>query len=145
MIRLATLTLLATTSLARAAPGPQPDPMPPPTPSPRRPLRRHPEHRRRRDRPHRHIFTVHETIPVHGAGDTVLLYPQWIPGNHGPTGPLELFDGLTVRAGAQTLAWRRDPVNMYAFHIPVPAGATSITADYQYLSPRPERSGQGGS
>ncbi len=32
---------------------------------------------------------VHEEIPVApGAKEMVLLYPQWIPGEHAPSGPI---------------------------------------------------------
>ncbi len=90
----------------------------------------------------RHIFTVHETVPVSGPGDQVLLYPQWIPGNHSPTGPIELLAGLSVRAAGAVLDWRRDPVDMYAFHIPVPSGASSIDVDFQFLSPLESKQGR---
>ncbi len=82
-----------------------------------------------------HIFAVHETIPVAAAGDLVVHYPDWIPGNHGPTGPIELLGGLVARAGDAVLDWTRDPVDSYAFHIPVPAGARSVALDFQFLSP----------
>lgn len=83
----------------------------------------------------RHIFSVHETIPVAAAGDLVVHYPKWVPGNHGPTGPIELLGGLVVHAGDAVLDWTRDPVDSEAFHIPVPAGARSVALDFQYLSP----------
>src|SRR5262245_29535146 len=58
----------------------------------------------------RGIFQGRETIPVAGPGPITLLYPQWLPGNHGPRGPLNLFAGLEVRAKGERIAWRRDPV-----------------------------------
>ena len=36
-----------------------------------------------------HIYRVHETIPVAKPGPITLLYPQWLPGNHAPNGPLK--------------------------------------------------------
>jgi excinuclease ABC subunit B len=69
-----------------------------------------------------------------------LLYPQWIPGEHGPTGPITDVVALKFRAGGQTLSWKRDPVNMCAFHITVPAGATTIEATFDFVSP-PEAGG----
>ena len=83
----------------------------------------------------RHIFTAHETIPVSGAGDHVLLFPKWLPGDHSPTGELDKFASLVIRANGQDIAWVRDPVDVYAFHVPVPPGATALELDYQYLSP----------
>lgn len=89
-----------------------------------------------------HVMAVHETIPVAGAGDLVLHYPKWIPGNHGPTGAIELLGGLTAHAGASVLDWKRDPVDAYAFHVPVPAGVGRIDLDYQFLSPLLEAQGR---
>ncbi|WP_428391990.1 M61 family metallopeptidase [Lichenicoccus sp.] len=87
----------------------------------------------------RHVMQVHETIPVQPnavqGGKLVLLYPKWIPGDHGPTGPLRDIAGLTIQAGGKTVPWVRDVVNMYAFHVDVPQGATSLDVSFQYLSP----------
>ena len=58
----------------------------------------------------RHIVSVHEHIPVQKPGDLVLLYPRWVPGDHGPTGPLADLAGLTVTADGKPLDWRRDAV-----------------------------------
>ena len=81
------------------------------------------------------IFRVHETIPVQ-AGALTLLYPQWIPGDHSPTGPIAMLAGLTLSAGGKPLAWTRDKYDVYAFHLDVPAGVSRIDAEFQYLSPR---------
>jgi len=80
------------------------------------------------------IFRVRMTIPVQ-AGPLTLLYPQWLPGNHGPSGPLTQLAGLKLSAGGKPVAWTRDPVDVFAFHMTVPAGATTLEAEYQYLSP----------
>ncbi|CDG81964.1 M61 glycyl aminopeptidase family protein [Janthinobacterium agaricidamnosum NBRC 102515 = DSM 9628] len=80
------------------------------------------------------IFNVHESIPVK-AGQLTLLYPQWLPGHHNPTGPLNQFAGLTLSGNGQRLEWRRDPLNMFAFHVDVPAGVETLEAEYQFLSP----------
>lgn len=81
------------------------------------------------------IFRVHETIPV-SAGALTLLYPQWIPGSHSPSGPIAMLAGLKLSADGKPLMWRRDKYNVYAFHLDVPAGVSSIDADFQYLSER---------
>lgn len=81
------------------------------------------------------IFRVHETIPVK-AGALTLLYPQWIPGDHSPTGPIAMLAGLKLSANGKPLAWTRDKYNVYAFHLDVPADVSSIDADFQYLSER---------
>jgi predicted metalloprotease with PDZ domain len=86
------------------------------------------------------IFRVHETIPV-TPGALTLLYPEWIPGDHSPTGPISMLAGLKLSANGQPLAWKRDKYNVYAFHLDVPAGVASIDADFQYLSGRTESEG----
>jgi predicted metalloprotease with PDZ domain len=82
----------------------------------------------------RKVFHARLTIPAK-AGDFVLLYPKWIPGEHGPTGPLVDAAGISFRANGQPLKWYRDPVEMYAFHVEVPAGVVSIDAAIDYLAP----------
>ena len=82
----------------------------------------------------RGIFSVSETVPVARAGHMVLLYPKWLPGNHSPTGQIEKLAGLKISAGGKPVPWTRDPVDVYAFHIDVPAGARAIEIELQFLS-----------
>src|SRR6266850_4349748 len=82
----------------------------------------------------RHIFKVRETIPISG-GSNVLLYPQWLPGNHSPTGRVDKFAGLVIRADGERVQWTRDPVNVFAFHVNAPAGTTALEVEFQFLSP----------
>ncbi len=82
----------------------------------------------------RRIFNVHETIPVSGAGPLTLLYPKWIPGNHSPTGQIANLGGLEIFAGGRRLEWVRDPVDVFAFHVDVPAGVSALDLDFQFLS-----------
>jgi predicted metalloprotease with PDZ domain len=83
----------------------------------------------------RRIFRVRETIPLAQAGPVTLLYPKWLPGNHAPNGPLNDLAGLVIRANGQAVAWRRDPVDVFAFHLEAPAGATSLDLEFQFVSP----------
>jgi predicted metalloprotease with PDZ domain len=78
------------------------------------------------------ILFVHETIPV-APGPLTLVYSKWIPGEHAPNGPIANVAGLTIRAGGATLPWRRDPVDLYAFHLDVPAGAASLDVAFEFL------------
>lgn len=80
------------------------------------------------------IFRVKETIPVAAAGPMTLMMPEWLPGNHAPRGQIEKLTGLTFTANGQTLAWKRDPLNVYAFTIDVPQGAREVVAQFQFLS-----------
>ena len=80
------------------------------------------------------IFDIHEHIPVK-AGALTLLYPQWLPGEHGPNGPLVQLASLHMSANHKPIEWQRDEVNMFAFHLNVPANTDSIDLDFQFLSP----------
>ncbi|MDY0978356.1 peptidase M61 [Massilia sp. CFBP9012] len=80
------------------------------------------------------IFSMRLSMPVQ-SGPMTLLYPQWAPGNHGPNIPLTQLAGLKFSAGGKPLEWTRDPVQVHAFHVTVPEGATELVAEYQFLSP----------
>src|SRR5437867_2446557 len=67
----------------------------------------------------RRLFMVRESVPVK-AGPLTLLYPQWLPGTHGPNGP----------------------VNMYAFHIDVPAATDHVDLEFQFASPHTSEQGR---
>ena len=126
---------LSVSGLLSQSSGPQPRPMPPPIAAPQ-------------DTPYpgtirlavdatdldRRIFTVRETIPVRAGEPLVLLYPQWLPGNHSPTGRVEKLAGLTIRANDAPLEWTRDVVDVFAFHVAVPAGVTSLDLAFQFTA-----------
>jgi len=89
----------------------------------------------------RRIFRVHEEIPV-AAGALTLLYPQWLPGNHSPRGPIDKLGGLMIRGNGQNIAWTRDPLDVYAFHVDVPAGVSVLSLDFEFLSPQDTSQGR---
>lgn len=82
------------------------------------------------------FLAVHERIPA-APGDFTFVYPKWIPGEHGPTGPLNDLAAIRVTANGQPLDWRRDTVEMYAFHVAVPQNARSIDVDFDVLMNAP--------
>ena len=84
-----------------------------------------------RDAPHRFLH-VELTLPAQ-PGPLSLLYPEWIPGEHGPTGPLLNLTGLHFTAAGKALAWQRDANNMYEVKLTVPSGAAQVQADFDYL------------
>lgn len=141
-LKMLPLLLAAAPALAQPA-RPEAAPLPPPIPAPQ-------------DRPYpgtitlavdatdtdRHIFRIHETVPTGGAQQLTFMYPKWIPGNHGPTGPISELAGLVVKAGGQRIEWQRDPVDMYAFHINVPQRAGSVDLYFECLSPPEQKQGR---
>ena len=82
----------------------------------------------------RRLLRARLEIPAE-PGPLTLLYPKWIPGEHSPTGPVVDLAGLVFTAGGKPIPWRRDPVDMYAFHLEVPAGARAVEVALEYLSP----------
>jgi predicted metalloprotease with PDZ domain len=82
----------------------------------------------------RRMLHAHLIMPVK-PGPITLLYPQWIPGEHGPTGPVIDMVGLKIMANGQSIPWRRDSVNMYAYRLTIPAGVSSIDVDFDQIQP----------
>lgn len=83
----------------------------------------------------RGIVRVRETIPVSSPGPLILLYPKWLPGVHGPAGAIASLAGIQFTAGGHALVWRRDPVDVYAFHLDVPPTTAQVEAQFQFLAP----------
>src|SRR3974390_3680984 len=124
---------LSAVMFAQSSPGPQPVPLPPPIPA-------------TLDTPYpgtiaitvdasdvdRRIVTIHESVPV-TPGKLILLYPEWFPGGHSPSGTIAQLAGLVVTANDTRVPWVRDRVSVRAFHIDVPQGTTNLDVDYQYL------------
>jgi predicted metalloprotease with PDZ domain len=127
--------VLTSTMWAQNTAGPQPVPVPPAIPAPT-------------DQPYAgtislsvdltnvndRVLNVREAIPVK-PGEITLIYPQWLPGTHSPSNPVGNLAGLVITANGNRLAWVRDRVNMWAFHIEVPQGASSLELRFQYLAP----------
>ncbi|MES2721917.1 MAG: peptidase M61 [Pseudomonadota bacterium] len=90
----------------------------------------------------RRIVRVRETIPVAQPGPMTLLFPAWIPGKHAPRGMIEKLAGLTITGNGAPLTWTRDPVNVFAFHIDVPAGVKAVELSFQHVSPTDEDQGR---
>jgi predicted metalloprotease with PDZ domain len=89
----------------------------------------------------RKIMPVRQTLPVQ-PGPLTLLYPRWIPGTHSPTGSVSRMAGLQITANGKPVEWKRDPVDVFAFHLTVPAGAALLNIEFQHLSPVSPASGR---
>jgi predicted metalloprotease with PDZ domain len=73
----------------------------------------------------RGIEHVHMVMPVK-PGKLTLLYPKWLPGEHAPNGPIGGLAALRFTGNGQAIAWQRDADNMFAFHLTIPTGVTSL-------------------
>ena len=131
--------LLVTSAVAQNDPQPQPQPVPMPAPIAAPvdkpyvgPIALTVDLRNNVDR----IERVHEEVPVEpGSKEMVLLYPEWIPGEHEPSGPISSLAGIITTVDGKRVQWVRDRVNVYAFHVPLTAGAKTVGLDFDYLSP----------
>ncbi|MGH8192497.1 MAG: M61 family metallopeptidase, partial [Rhodanobacteraceae bacterium] len=90
-------------------------------------------------KPKQHVFYVTEKIPV-TPGPLTLYYPKWIPGEHGPDGPIGNVAGLFFKADGKPLTWHRDPVDMYTFHLDIPQGVSTLTVNFDLLPSRSDDS-----
>src|SRR5277367_5384965 len=82
----------------------------------------------------RKILHATEVMPV-TAGLLTVVYPKWIPGEHGPTGPIENMAGFFITANGQPVKWERDNIDMFAYHLTVPQGVTQLEMKIDFLTP----------
>jgi predicted metalloprotease with PDZ domain len=91
----------------------------------------------------RNVYRVRQTFPVaQGASELILLLPEWLPGNHSPRGPINLLADIRFEADGKPVAWTRDPVEVFAFHVHLPAGAKEVTASFVHTSPLQSNEGR---
>jgi predicted metalloprotease with PDZ domain len=61
-------------------------------------------------------------------GKLKLWYPKWVPGTHGPYGPVQNVGGLRVQTtSGKPLMWLRDEMEPYRIECDVPDGVREIT------------------
>lgn len=82
----------------------------------------------------RKLIHVQLNIPA-APGPVTLLYPQWIPGEHGPTGPIADVVNLKVSSRGRTIGWKRDGTNLFAFHMVQPPGSAALDVSFDFISP----------
>ncbi len=85
----------------------------------------------------RGLMTATMRIPV-SPGQFTFVYPKWVPGEHGPTGPLANISEIKVSANGTPIDWRRDTVDMYAFHVDVPRGVHALDVRFTVLVNAPD-------
>ncbi len=82
----------------------------------------------------RHLYHAEIDIPVK-AGTVDLITPQWIPGTHAPSGPLQDIVGVVFTGNGQVLRWRRDDVTLAEFHVTVPKGVSTVHVHLDSIVP----------
>jgi predicted metalloprotease with PDZ domain len=84
----------------------------------------------------RGLYRVTETIPVAPRTTSLtLLLPQWLPGAHGPRGPMAELVDIKFLVDGKPVRWKRDPVEVYAFHVDLPTGTSRVVAKLIHTSP----------
>ena len=84
----------------------------------------------------RGIYRVKQVVPVpQGATTLILQLPEWLPGNHGPRGSINQIADIRFKVNGKDVAWTRDPVEVFAFHVTLPAGAKAVEASFVHTSP----------
>ncbi|HEV2500397.1 MAG TPA: M61 family peptidase, partial [Terriglobia bacterium] len=81
-----------------------------------------------------HIIHTRMVMPV-TPGPLTLYYPKWIPGEHAPDGPIANLVGLKFSANGQPVPWRRDLIDMFAFHLTIPSGVSNLDVTLDYIEP----------
>lgn len=85
---------------------------------------------------------VHVSEVLDGVrGEVTVLYPRWIPGDHAPNGHVDRLAGLQFSVNGRTLTWTRDALDVHAFHVRLPAGATRLDIRFDYLAPTSDKVG----
>lgn len=91
--------------------------------------------------PGRGLIEAKLTVPVTAsdeAGTISLWYPKWVPGSHGPGGPIANIAGLQVHDGAgKRLNWKRSPGEVYRLEVELPRGAKEVHVSLRYVVNQP--------
>jgi predicted metalloprotease with PDZ domain len=90
----------------------------------------------------RNLYHAKLSIPAK-PGAMTLVFPKWIPANHRPSGPIAALTGIHMETGGEPLAWQRDDVDMYAFHVTVPEGAHAIDVSLDAITSNDSAGGGG--
>ncbi len=69
------------------------------------------------------------------SGPLTFYFPKWIPGLHEPAGPIGNVTGLQFTADGKAIPWRRDLLDVFTFHIDMPAGASRLGISFDYVEP----------
>jgi predicted metalloprotease with PDZ domain len=80
------------------------------------------------------LLHAHLVMPVK-PGALTLYYPKWIPGEHGPDGPIANVAGLKFDADGQIIPWQRDLLDVFTFHLEIPRGVSHLSVNYDYIEP----------
>lgn len=82
----------------------------------------------------RRVLHTVSTMPSRKGGGTMAVrYPKWIPGEHGPTGPILELTGVRFFCEGKPVEWRRDAMDMYVFRVTCPTNGVTLEAKADFL------------
>src|SRR5262249_41907560 len=81
------------------------------------------------------------SFPSGSPAALTLVMPKWIPGEHGPTGPITDLAGLRMEAGGAEIPWKRVETDMNAFEVALPSGAKELRVSLDLISAPPAEEG----
>jgi predicted metalloprotease with PDZ domain len=89
----------------------------------------------------RRLLSAEVSIPV-SASETdrriPLWYPKWVPGSHGPGGPIANLAGFRVKDEAgNNLTWERSGGEVFRFEVNVPKNVNRIRVWLRYITNQP--------
>ena len=89
----------------------------------------------------RKLLTAELSIPIKSSKkpqDIALWYPKWVPGSHGPGGPIENVAGLTFSdQDNKPLKWSRSPGEVFRVLVKTTPQTTAIRASIRYITNQP--------
>ena len=80
------------------------------------------------------LLHAHLVMPVK-PGPLTLYYPKWIPGEHGPDGPIANLTGLKFEADGKIIPWERDLLDVFTFHLEIPRGVSHLNVNFDVIEP----------
>ncbi len=82
----------------------------------------------------RHL--LHATIGMDVDGTPLALaYPKWIPGDHGPEGPIANLVGLAFEVDGRAVAWERDSIDAWTLRLVPPPGRLTARLTFTDVAP----------
>ena len=89
----------------------------------------------------RKLISSELRIPVTAGSEAQQLslwYPKWVPGSHGPGGPIANIAGLKIEtADGEVLPWKRSPGEVYRLEVEVPPGESEVRVFLRYVTDQP--------
>ena len=97
----------------------------------------------------RRLVSADLQIPVsqslaRDGGRLALWYPKWVPGSHGPNGPIENLAGLEIQTeNGTSLSWTRTPGEVYRIEVDLPSGTRTLHVKSRYIANQPSTNSSG--